>query len=269
MGVSDFIAFLENPENKKALNAAPLLKKSETNIAANFILHLGETFGSPNIKIAIGITRALIVCLKASFSEDLNSTLKKELAYSELMTAKEVIYSLEYEEVKNIRNGLNRAITHIESAFTIYVNADEFSSSCICASYLSGLHWVLGNRQPAFYIKLWERIPLTDPETVCFDGYYTYTQRFVPEEELNALLSSRKNAFISNCDKKIEAWRSLLNNSRSLPFLPSIVRNLEASSYRLMIEFEEEKKRKVLNITDNRSTAKKFFDITKPWWWSD
>ena len=219
--------------------------------------------GEPEVQITIKITKAFIELLRKSFAEDVQRNLKRDLADSELKAAKDVIDSLALESEKNWKHGINRAITHLESAFTIYTQANEFSSSCVCAAYLSCLHGSVGNSNPKLHVRIWEQIPLLSVEDIEFGKYCSFARRFIPEKNYLELYSARKERYSKILNVKLDFLRKQLLTAA---LIPQAGRSVYTASIRFQIETLEAQQRKLQNLGDARSDWKRIWDIAKPWW---
>ena len=150
-------------------------------------------------KIAV----TFIKLLRNALKEDVSEVLKKKIADSELQTAQSVLDSLGLEAPENWINGINRAISHIESAFTLYNDKSEFESSCVCAMYLSVMHKAIGNNNSELHKLIWQKIPLSATEQVNFGKYSLQVQSLLPHEIYRILLKER-------CKKQIDSTNFMI-----------------------------------------------------------
>ena len=121
---------------------------------------------NPGLETGCLLSKTFIVFMQGSFNEDMSTTLKKNIADSELETAKIALDSIDLETETNRQHGINRVIAHLESAFNLYNGEKEFESSCVCALYLSLMHKAIGNTNEELHKKIWLRVPLISLEAI-------------------------------------------------------------------------------------------------------
>lgn len=219
----------------------------------------------PEMQLALLTTKVFVDLLEESFSEDLQKTINQDLAKTEMDLASNSIKSLNYEAPENMKLGINRTITHFESAFAIFCKMNEFSSSCICALYLSCLHTIIGNTHPEIHKRIMERIPLSsDADSINYGEYSSLVSKFLLENDYYNLCANRKEKYLSKLDTEIEDLKRQVSLSvgfgAQTPF--------KVLGLRLRIEILESTRRKVLDLVDGRSDLKKVWDISKPWFLS-
>ena len=198
-------------------------------------------------KIAVSVIKLLRNALK----EDVSEVLKKKIADSELQTAQSVLDSLGLEAPENWINGINRAVSHIESAFTLYNDKNEFESSCICAMYLSVMHKAMGNNNDEFHKSIWLKVPVNSKEEIDFGKYCSRVKQLLPEIIYQALVSERRRERIRQIDIEIEM----------LKFVPPVNPTVN-SVLGVKVEMLKKEKRSLQGIKDERSIFKKALEIT-------
>ncbi len=160
---------------------------------------------NPGMGTGFALSKTLIGLIQTSFTEDISTALKKDIADSELETAKNVLDSIHLEAESNMKNGINRAVAHLESAFNLYIKEGELEASCICALYISLMHKTIGNTNEELHKRIWLRVPLTSIEAIHFGDYGSYVKRIFSEDVYNAVLSERSEERIRIIDSKIKA----------------------------------------------------------------
>lgn len=216
-----------------------------------------QLLNDPKFSLAIKISKYFIVTLTESFAEDREKVLKKRIADSELRTAKNVLDSLPFEDEYNWENGLNRVITHLESAFDLYVENGEFESACICGLYLSCMHKAIGNKQDELYKKIWLRIPLKSQSAVTFDKYELYVKMFISDSVYQDIVTKRKKERLDIIDNILESMSKSFISYCPKPQVQFVLKYQK--------ELLEQEKRELLNEKDQRSDFKKIWDLVKPW----
>lgn len=219
---------------------------------------------TPEIKIAITLSKVFIQILKKSLSEDVNEVLKTKIADSELRTAQNVLKSLEFEAEHNWHSGIQRAITHLESAFDLYVDRKEFDSACICGLYLSCMHRAVGDTQEELYKRLWLRVPIVSRKDINFNTYGSYINMFFSNSAYQDLLAQRKEKRLKTIDHELELLSAQIKQMGIITSAwkaPSMTVPL-----RLSKELLEKEKRELLGTSDQRSKIDKVIDLIKPWW---
>lgn len=171
----------------------------------NLIENSAKFVVNPGVGTGFALSKSLIGLIQDSFTEDINTTLKKDIADSELETAKNVLASIHLEAEANMKNGINRIVAHLESAFNLYIKAGEFESSCVCALYISLMHKAIGNTNEELHKRIWLRVPLISREAIHFGDYGSYVKRLFSEDVYNAVLRERSEERIRIIDLKIKA----------------------------------------------------------------
>lgn len=164
--------------------------------------------GNPCFGTAYVLSKSFIGLVQNALNEDISGKLKKNIADSELETAKIVMDSINLEAEENRKNGINRAITHLESAFNLYCKENELESSCICALYISLMHKAIGNVNEELHKSIWLRVPLTSREAINFGDYGSYVRHLFSEAAYDAILHERREERIRLIDRMIVTLKS-------------------------------------------------------------
>ena len=213
----------------------------------------------PNIKAAIMLSKVSIQILRKNFSEDVTEIMKKKIADSELRTAQNILDSLEFEAEHNWKHGIQRIMTHLESAFDLYVEKFEFKSACICGLYLSYMHKAVGDTNDELYKRIWLRVPIPSKEAIVFDIYDSYVKIFFSESAYQDIIMQRKEQRLKMLDSAIN---NLSNSIYVYGYFTPCVKSLRIGKEMYMKE-----KRELLGESDQRSFFGKAFDLLKPTWW--
>ncbi len=200
--------------------------------------------GNPCFGTAYVLSKSFIGLVQNALSEDISGKLKKNIADSELETAKIVMDSINLEAEENRKNGINRAITHLESAFNLYCKENELESSCICALYISLMHKAIGNVNEELHKSIWLRVSLTSREAINFGDYGQYVKRLFSEAVYDAVIRERSEERIRIIDSKIrvlEATRLGAVFSRDIGY--SIAINaVRAATGKQIMDLKDEKR---------------------------
>lgn len=217
-------------------------------------------------KIAV----SLIKLLRNALKEDVSEVLKKKIADSELHTAQSVLDSLGLEAPENWINGINRAISHIESAFTLYNDKGEFESSCVCAMYLSVMHKAIGNNNDEFHKSIWLKVPVKSKDAIRFGRFEAQVKSLLSESAYRALTEERTEKRIHVIDETLDKIR-LSKYTKYMPNMPetyilkagiSMLGNgLSDSAINEYVYALEEEKRRLQGIRDDRSDFRKALDF--------
>ncbi len=175
--------------------------------------------GNPGLETGYLLSKTFIVFMQDAFNEDISTTLKKNIADSELEAAKIALDSIDLEAEDNRRHGINRVITHLESAFNLYNGEKEFESSCVCALYLSLMHKAIGNTNEELHKKIWLRVPLISLEAIQFGDYGSYVKRLLSEASYDAVLCERREERIKMLDTQIEVVETSIRVNKILSFV--------------------------------------------------
>ena len=215
-----------------------------------------DILSDPNIKVAIMLSKMSIQILKRSFSQDVTEVMKKKIADSELRTARNILDSLEFETEQNWKHGVHRIITHLESAFDLYIEKGEFESACICGLYLSYMHKMVGNTQDELHKRIWMRVPIPSREAIEFGKYGPYVSIFFSRSVYKDILRLRKEKRLKMIDVLIKSlsWTMTLNSLCDPALKPALV----------MLKKE---KRELLNESEEHPIVNAALDFIKPAWW--
>lgn len=162
--------------------------------------------GNPGLETGYLLSKTFIVFMQGSFNEDMSTTLKKNIAGSELETAKIALDSIDLETETNRQHGINRVIAHLESAFNLYNGEKEFESSCVCALYLSLMHKAIGNTNEELHKKIWLRVPLISLEAIQFSDYGSYVKHLFSEAVYSSILRERGGERIKILSGKTKSY---------------------------------------------------------------
>lgn len=211
-----------------------------------------DILSGSDIKAAIILSKMSIQILKRSFSQDVTEVMKKKIADSELRTARNILDSLEFETEQNWKHGVHRIITHLESAFDLYVEKGEFESACICGLYLSYMHKMVGNIQEELHKRIWMRVPIPSKEAIEFGKYGPYVSIFFSRSSYKDILRLRKEKRLKMIDAIIKnmSWATLGN-----PALKTVLVVLKRE------------KRELLNESEEHPIVTAALDFIKPIWW--
>ncbi len=217
----------------------------------------------PNVKVAIMLSKMSIQILKKYFSKDVTEIMKKEIADSELHTAQNILDSIEFEAEHNWKHGIHRIMTHLESAFDLYVEKNEFQSACICGLYLSYMHKAVEDTHDELYKRIWIRVPIPSKNAITFEQYGSYIKTFISDFAYQDIVKQRKERYLKKLDDNI---KSLSKSIAVCGVLSPAIKGLRISKEMLMKE-----KRELLGESDQRSISGKIFDLMKPTWmeWMD
>ena len=218
----------------------------------NLIENIASFINNPSLKAGYLLSKSFIVLLQNAFAQDTSKVLKRNIADSELECARSVLNSINLEAECNRKNGINRAITHLESAFNLYVNNDEFPSSCICALYLSLMHKIIGNINDEFHMIIWLKVPIFSKEATFLGEYGSYVKCLFSDEAYNILLAKRCEKRINIIDAELKLYRLIAptlqeeSNSASEGMLQAIGKVCVYNTGRLFLgrriaDLEEEK----------------------------
>ena len=213
----------------------------------------------PNIKAAIMLSKMSIRILKKSFSQDATEVMKKKIADSELRTAQHILNSLEFETEQNWKYGVHRVITHLESAFDLYIEKEEFESSCICGLYLSYMHKMVGNIQDELHKRIWMRVPIPSKNAIGFGKYGPYVSIFFSHPIYQDILTQRKEKRLKIIDAKIQYI------SMTITIYGHLFPTIGALKPALVVLKKE--KRELLNESEQYPIVNATLDFIKPAWW--
>lgn len=211
----------------------------------------------PDIKAAIMLSKISIQILKKSFSQDVTEVMKKKIADSELRTAQYILDSLEFETEQNWRYGVHRVIVHLESAFDLYVEKNEFESACICGLYLSYMHKMIGNIQNELHKRIWMRVPIPSKEAIEFGKYGPYISIFFSHSAYQDILALRKEKRLTIIDARIRAMSEII---AATYFSPA------SKGLKLNIVLLKKEKRELLNESGQHPAVNAILDFVKPFW---
>ena len=211
----------------------------------------------PSVKVAITLSKMSIGILKKAFSQDVTEVMKKKIADSKLRIARNVLDSLEFESEENWRDGVHRVITHLESAFDLYVEKGEFESACICGLYLSYMHKMIGNIQDELHKRFWMRVPIHSRDAIEFGKYGPYVSIFFSRSVYEDILRLRKEERLEIIDVLIKnlSWAMTLNPFSDPALKPALV----------MLKKE---KRELLNESEEHPIVNTALDFLNPAWWN-
>lgn len=212
----------------------------------------------PTIKATVMLSKMSIQILRKYFSEDVTEIMKKKIADSELHTAKNILDSLEFEAEHNWKYGIHRIMTHLESAFNLYVDKNEFQSACICGLYLSYMHKAVENTHDELYKRIWIRVPIPSKNAITFEQYGSYVKTFISDSAYQDIIKQRKERRLKTLDANIKSLSTSIAVGGC--FSPAM-KGLRVSKEMLMKE-----KRELLGESDQRSISGKVFDLMKPTW---
>lgn len=179
----------------------------------NLIENIANFINDPSLKAGYLLSKSFIELLQIAFAQDINDTngvFKKNIADSELECAKSVLASINLETEYNRKDSINRAITHLESAFNLYNKSVEFSSSCVCALYLSLMHKMIGNLNEEFHMIIFLKVPLFSKETISFGEYRSCVKYLFSDEAFNTILAKRREKRINMIDAELNLYRSTI-----------------------------------------------------------